>query len=91
MVSQQRVARIPESEGRNGTWTIDLRTNRAKIRRGVVRVGGEFIIGQLKSDAGVRDVAIPPRLMPLVKDHLSHHTAPSSRLCHQAGGAALGR
>jgi integrase len=55
---------------------IDLRTNRVKIRRGVVRVGGEFIIGQPKSDAGVRDVAIPPHLMPLVKDHLSNHTAP---------------
>ena len=55
---------------------IDLRTNRVKIRRGVVRVDGEFIIGQPKSDAGVRDVAIPPHLMPLVKDHLSDHTAP---------------
>ena len=55
---------------------IDLRTNRVKIRRGVVRVDGEFIIGQPKSDAGVRDVAIPPHLMPLVKDHLSKHTAP---------------
>lgn len=56
---------------------IDLRTNRVKIRRAVVRVDGEFIIGQPKSDAGVRDVAIPPHLMPLVKDHLSKHTAPS--------------
>lgn len=55
---------------------IDLRTNRVKIRRGVVRVDGEFIIGPPKSDAGVRDVAIPPHLVPLVKDHLSKHTAP---------------
>ena len=55
---------------------IDLRTNRVKIRRGVVRVDGEFIIGPPKSDAGVRDVAIPPHLVPLVKDHLSNHTAP---------------
>ena len=55
---------------------IDLRTNRVKVRRGVVRVGGEFIIGQPKSDAGVRDVAFPPHLMPLVKDHLSKNTAP---------------
>lgn len=62
------------SELRRGD--IDLRTNRVKIRRGVVRVDGEFIIGQPKSDAGVRDVAIPPHLMPLVKDHLSNHTAP---------------
>ncbi len=54
---------------------IDLRTNRVKIRRGVVRVDGEFIVGPPKSDAGVRDVAIPPHLLPLVKDHLSDHTA----------------
>jgi integrase len=54
---------------------IDLRTNRVKIRRGVVRVDGKFIVGQPKSDAGSRDVAIPPHLVPLVKDHLSDHTA----------------
>lgn len=55
---------------------IDLRTNRVKIRRGVVLVDGEFIVGPPKSDAGVRDVAIPPHLIPSVKDHLSDHTAP---------------
>ncbi len=46
---------------------IDLRTNRVKIRRGVARVDGEFIVGPPKSDTGVRDVAIPPHLVPLVK------------------------
>jgi len=55
---------------------IDLRTNRVKIRRGVVRVDGKFIVGTPKSDAGIRDVAIPPHLIPLVKDHLSDHTGP---------------
>jgi integrase len=55
---------------------IDLRTNRVKIRRGVVRVDGEFIIGPPKSDAGSRDVAIPPHLVPLVKDHLKNLTGP---------------
>lgn len=55
---------------------IDLRTGRVKVRRGVVRVDGEFIIGPPKTDAGVRDTAIPPHLMPLVKEHLADHTAP---------------
>ncbi|WP_085871894.1 MULTISPECIES: tyrosine-type recombinase/integrase [unclassified Nocardioides] len=55
---------------------IDLRTSRVKIRRGVVRVDGEFIVGPPKSDAGSRDVAIPPHLVPLVKDHLKKFTAP---------------
>lgn len=55
---------------------IDLRTGRVKVRRGVVRVDGEFIIGPPKTDAGVRDIAIPPHLLPLVEGHLSDHTAP---------------
>ena len=55
---------------------VDLRTGRVKVRRAVVRVDGEFIIGPPKTDAGVRDIAIPPHLLPLVEGHLSDHTAP---------------
>ena len=33
-----------------------------KVRRGVVRVDGEFIVGTPKSAAGVRDVTIPPHI-----------------------------
>lgn len=55
---------------------VDLRTSRVKIRRGVVRVDGQFIVGPPKTDAGVRDVAIPSHLVPLVQDHLSDHTVP---------------
>ncbi len=47
-----------------------------KIRRGVVRVDGEMIVGPPKTNAGVRDVAIPPHLLPLVKAHLKNHVAP---------------
>lgn len=54
---------------------IDLRAGRVKIRRGVVLVDGEFIIGPPKTDAGIRDVAIPPHLMPAVRNHLAQHTA----------------
>ena len=53
---------------------IDLRTNRVLITRGVVRAGGAFVVGSPKSDAGVRDVAIPPHLIPVVKAHLKNHT-----------------
>ena len=55
---------------------IDLRNNRVKIRRGVVRVEGGFVIGSPKTEAGIRDVAIPPHLVPAVKAHLSEHTGP---------------
>lgn len=35
-----------------------------KVRRGVVRVGGEFLVQTPKSGAGVRDVSIPPHIRP---------------------------
>lgn len=49
---------------------IDLRGGVVKIRRAMVRVDGKTIVGQPKSQAGVRDVHIPPHLMPEVKAHL---------------------
>lgn len=55
---------------------LDLRNDRVKIRRGVVRVDGGFVVGTPKTDAGIRDVAIPPHLVPMVKAHLSQHTGP---------------
>jgi integrase len=42
-----------------------------RIRRGAVRVDGQVIIGTPKSEAGIRDVAIPPHLIPMLKDHLN--------------------
>lgn len=50
---------------------IDVRNSTIHVRRGVVRADGEVIVGRPKSEAGVRDVAIPPHLMPMVKAHLS--------------------
>lgn len=38
-----------------------------------MRVDGEFIVGPPKSDAGSRDIAIPPHLLPMVKEHLAKH------------------
>jgi len=50
---------------------VDVKNMLLHVRRGAVRADGEVIIGTPKSEAGVRDVAIPPHLMPLVKEHLS--------------------
>jgi integrase len=52
---------------------IDLKNGRIKIRRAVVHVNGKAIVGTPKSDAGVRDVAIPPHLLPTVKTHIAEH------------------
>ena len=42
-----------------------------KVRRGVVRVGGDFVVGEPKSEAGVRDVVIPPHIRDDVADYLA--------------------
>lgn len=52
---------------------LDLKTGVIHVRRGVAWVDSKPIVGKPKSDAGVRDVAIPPHLLPAVKDHLRDH------------------
>ena len=52
---------------------IDLQDNVVKVRRGAVRVKGGWVVGDPKSDAGVRDVAIPPHLIPAIENHLSKY------------------
>lgn len=45
------------------------------VRRAVTWVNSKPVIGKPKSDAGVRDVAIPPHLLPAIKAHLKEHAA----------------
>lgn len=52
---------------------IDVKNGRLRIRRGVTHVAGTYVVGTPKSDAGVRDVAIPPHLLPAVRAHLLEH------------------
>lgn len=54
---------------------IELRPGRevVHVRRGVVRVEGQIVVGSPKSAAGVRDVAIPPHLVEPLKQHLAAH------------------
>ncbi|MFL6054514.1 MAG: tyrosine-type recombinase/integrase [Actinoallomurus sp.] len=55
---------------------VDVKNGVLRIRRGVTRTkkNGRKV-KEPKSDAGKRDVAIPPHLMPLVKAHLGDHVA----------------
>jgi integrase len=46
------------------------------VRRAVARVSGEPVVGTPKSDAGTRNVAVPPHLMPMLKRHMLEHAAP---------------
>ena len=52
---------------------VDTKVGVLRIRRAVVRwpVRGQ----EPKSDAGIRDVNIPPHLLPMVREHLLTHTA----------------
>jgi integrase len=52
---------------------IDLSDAIVHIRRGVVRADYGVVVKGPKSEAGKRDVNIPPHLMPAVHDHLATH------------------
>jgi integrase len=52
---------------------IDLGDEVIRIRRAAVRTKGSYSITTPKSDAGVRDVAIPPHVIPLIEAHLAKH------------------
>lgn len=52
---------------------IDLADEVVRIRRAVVRTDDGFKVTTPKSDAGIRDVAIPPHLIPAIEAHLSKH------------------
>lgn len=50
---------------------VVMREGLVKIRRGAVRTDDGWVVGDPKSDAGARDVAIPPHIVPAVKAHLA--------------------
>ena len=50
---------------------VVIREGVVKIRRGAVRTAEGWVVGDPKSDAGARDVAIPPHIVPAVKAHLA--------------------
>jgi integrase len=52
---------------------IDVGAELIRIRRAAVRVDGKFEIGEPKSEAGTRDVDIPPHLIPVIEQHLANH------------------
>ncbi len=49
---------------------------RIKVRRAVVLVGGQRVVTTPKSEAGDRDVTIPPHLLESIRQHLDQFTEP---------------
>jgi integrase len=56
---------------------IDVRNAVIRVRHGVIRGESGRLVKDPKSEAGKRDVNIPPHLMPAVKAHLRDHVAAS--------------
>jgi integrase len=54
---------------------VDVTNGVIHVRRGVVRTSTGRKVKDPKSDAGKRTVALPPHLLPVVKDHLREHAA----------------
>ncbi|VBA60525.1 tyrosine-type recombinase/integrase [Mycobacterium attenuatum] len=59
------------SELRRGDISGDCSVLR--IRRAVTYRQGRFYVGAPKTAAGVRDVAVPPHIRPIIKAHLKNH------------------
>jgi integrase len=52
---------------------VDLSGVVIRIRRAATRVGGSYVISTPKSDASMRDVSIPPHIVPAIEAHLAKH------------------
>lgn len=46
-----------------------------RVRRAAVLVDGKYVVGPPKSAEGVRDVTVPPHVVPLLLEHLDTFTA----------------
>ena len=57
---------------------IDVKTHQIKVRRAVTFPPGGAVVGPPKSDAGYRDVSIPPHVWPIVQEHLKEYVQPGA-------------
>ena len=55
---------------------VDLAEEIVRVRRAVVRVDENFEVTTPKSAAGIRDISIPPHLVPKIDAHLRKHVQP---------------
>lgn len=62
-----------------------------RIRRAATYRSGVWTVGEPKTQAGVRDVAVPPHIRPIIKAHLKNHVgkAADSLLFPDADGTHL--
>jgi integrase len=65
---------------------VDLSDEVIRVRRAAVRTKGAYSVTSPKSDAGLRDVAIPPHIIPHIEVHLAKYVdKPRDSLIFPAG------
>ena len=73
---QLRFGELAELRRRDIDLDADAGRGVIRVRRAVTRVYGEMMVGPPKSRAGVRDVTVPPHLLPDLAAHLAEHAGP---------------
>ncbi|RBY75803.1 site-specific integrase [Geodermatophilus sp. TF02-6] len=70
-----------------------LAGGRLRVERSVRRVGGRWVVGETKTDAGHRTVPLPAGIAAVLEDHLEKHVSapPESLLFSTSSGGYLAR
>lgn len=70
---------------------VDTKNGVIHVRRGVVRADGEVLVKDPKTTAGRRDVAVPPHLVQMLREHRLEHadTSPNGLMFPSAKGGHL--
>lgn len=70
---------------------IDLRDEVIHVRTAAERIKGSYEPGSTKTEASVRDVSIPPHIIPAIEQHLDRYvgTAKNSRVFPTKNGGLL--
>lgn len=55
----------------------ELHGSLAISRTWTLKLNGEAVLGPPKTDAGIRDLVVPPNVLPAFREHLQHFTAPN--------------
>ena len=76
-----RFGELAELRRRDVVLDADKRIGVIRIDRAVVRIGDGFQVTPPKSDAGTRDVAVPPHLVPVIQEHLATYVGLMTTRC----------
>jgi integrase len=73
-----RFGELTELRRRDVVIDSEAGTGHLRVERAVVRRDDGFAVTTPKSEAGTRDVAVPPHLLPVIAAHLAEHVRPEA-------------